>query len=243
MKTWFLLATISATLLSPFSTAEDRLCLENICIGDDVDTLQVEWKKVTVDYKTTRAIKTQLKEMSIDDLYYEYNEKLITDKSALEQLAPYIIQLQKFDQVVLDQLSRVKAICTPLSLTGEVENDSKTKLFVTFRVVADDGERGRLRVVQLEKEFNIYPPHIRPGDRDKYVALVDTLKKMHPEMVMVRDIDARASSNKVAFANSVLGYRFFSDVNNPLIFRLRDLTDLESIEFDEKRSAHCPAAE
>lgn len=235
-------------LLLSFSTfsliaAEDRLCMEGICIGDDVDLLEVDWKKVKIDYKTKRAIKGQLIGKDIDELYYDYNELLVTDNKTKELLAPHIIQLQKFDQSVLEALKGVKAICSPLSLTGEVSNNSNTKLFITFRAVADDGARGRLRVVQIEKEFNIFPPHIRPGDKDKYLALVETLKLTYPKMVMVRDIDARATSNEVAFADAILGYRFFSDVNNPLIFRVRDLADVESIEFDENRSTQCPEVE
>jgi len=223
--------------------AAERLCLENICIGDDVDTLDVKWKKVKVDYKTSRAVKGLLKGKTVEELYYDYNEQLITDQKTLTELVPQIIQLQKFDELVLDKLSKVKAICTPLSLSGEVENNSKTKLLVTFRVIADEGGRGRLRVVQLEKEFNIYPPHLRPRDKEKYVAMEQALKSEYPNLVLVRDIDARANSNEVAFANTLLGYRFFSDVYTPLIFRIRDLADIESIEVDHKRSALCPAVE
>ncbi|MCW8877796.1 MAG: hypothetical protein OQK51_12155, partial [Kangiellaceae bacterium] len=112
-----------------------------------------------------------------------------------------------------------------------------------FRVVSDEGGRGRLRVVQLEKEFNIHPPHLRPSDKRKYVALMETLKQEYPDIVQVRDIDARAASDKEAFATAIVGYRFFSDVRNPLILRVRDLTDFESIEFDPNRSSLCPAVE
>lgn len=239
-----MLVVAVSILMSAASYAQQgRVCLENICIGDDVDQLDVTWKSAPIDYKTKRAVDSQLAELSIDELYYEYNETLVTDKKTLKDLAPHIITMQKFDQSVLEKLSRVRAICTPLSLTGEVENESATKLFVTFRVVADEGGRGRLRVVQLEKEFNIHPPHLRPSDKRKYVALMDALKEDYPDFVQVRDIDARAASDKEAFATAIVGYRFFSDVRNPLILRVRDLADFESIEFDQGRSSLCPPVE
>jgi hypothetical protein len=221
----------------------EKLCLGNVCIGDNVDALDIKWKKVKIDFKTNRAVKAHLASKKVDELYYEYNEQLITDKTTLEQLVPHIIQLQKFDGDVLDKLLSVKAICSPLSLTGEVDDDSTSKMFVTFRTVADEGKRGKLRVVQLEKEFNIFPPHIRPTDKDKYVSMVQTLKQDYPGLLMVRDIDARAMSNEVAFANTLLGYRFNSDVNVRLTFRIRDLTDIEPIDVNPQRSAHCPELE
>lgn len=227
-------------LQTPKVIGEERLCIENVCIGDNADTLNVEWKSVKIDYKTKRSISAQLKAHTVEETYYDYNELLITDQKNLIELAPYIITLQKFDNDVLDKLAKVKAICTPLSLTGEVENSSRTKLLVTFKAVADEGGRGLLRVVQVEKEFNIYPPHLRPQDKEKYVAMIEALKRSYPNTVVVRDIDARAMSNEVAFANSIVGFRFFSDVYTPLIFRIRDLADLESIDLDPKRSALCP---
>lgn len=243
MKVFLLLVLCLSLFHSHEGVANTRLCMENICIGDDVEQLSVDWKKIKIDYKAKRAVKGLLLGKTQDELYYDFNELLIADEKVKQWLIPYIFHLQKFDSEVLKQLQSVKAICTPLSLTGEIERNATSKLFVTFRAVADDGERGRLRVVQLEKEFNIFPPHIRPSDKSKYVSMVETLKQDYPKMVLVRDIDARATSNEVAFADAILGYRFFSDVNNPLIFRIRDLADLESIEFDEKRSKQCPPVE
>jgi hypothetical protein len=244
MKSIFVISILTFILSFPAqSFEEEKLCLENICIGDDVDGLNVQWKKVKIDFKTNRAVKALLAAQSVEELYFDYNEQIVTNKTTLEQLVPHIIQLQKFDGDVLDKLLSVKAICSPLSLSGEVDNDSSTKFFVTFKAVADEGKRGRLRVVQLEKEFNIYPPHIRPTDKEKYVSMVQTLKQDYPNLKMVRDIDARATSNEVAFANTLLGYRFTSDVNVRLTFRMRDLTDIESIDVNPKRSAHCPVSE
>ncbi|PJF32893.1 MAG: hypothetical protein CUN57_03540, partial [Phototrophicales bacterium] len=111
---------------------------------------------------------------------YEYNELLVTSKTDKEWFLPYVIYLQKFDQNVLNRLSEVKAICTSLQLTGEVDREGDTRLFVTFRAVPDEGRRGKLRVVQIQKQFNIYPPHLRPEDKNRYLALVEALKQEYP---------------------------------------------------------------
>jgi hypothetical protein len=240
--TLIVLVVFSQTLSFPLNAAE-RLCLENVCIGDDVDALDVEWKNVKVDYKIKRSVKALLLNKTVDDLYYEYNEILVTDKKNSEALIPYIIQLKKFDSTVLNKLAKVKAICTSLSLTGEVMNDSVSKLLVTFRAVADQGGRGRLRVVQIEKEFNIYPPHLRPNDKERYISMVQTLQAEYPSLVQQRDIDARALTNEAAFAAYLIGFRFYTDINSPLVFRIRDLADIESIDYDPQRSASCPELE
>ncbi len=245
MKNALLLILLFLSVLAAKTQAQQsRLCLDNICVGDDVDQLDIHWKKIKIDYKTKRAVDSLIQQSSVKDIYYDYNETLVTTPAMLKDLVPYVIQLQKFDQNVLDKLGKVKAICSPLSLTGEVNDTNlNEKLFVTFRVVADDGGRGRLRVVQLEKEYKIYPPHIRPSDKKKYKNTLEQLKVTFPKIVEVRDIDARAETNEIAFASALLGYRFFSDSRNPLIFRIRDTADFESIEFDENRSKLCPIIE
>lgn len=222
-------------------SAQEGLCMDGVCIGDDVESVNVEWKKIVVKYKEERIYKAlRSTEKSIDDLYYEYNETLIADQQTLEELAPNVIQFQKFDETVLNILKKVKAICTPLSLTGEIINQSKDKTFVTFRAVADGGNRGLLRVVRLEKEYAIFPSYQRPSDGKKYLELKKSLKIKHPKLVTVRDIDARAGMDEVAYADAILGFRFFSDVNNPLIFRLIDLEDIEYIEDSKDKSKLCP---
>ncbi|WP_196141078.1 hypothetical protein [Aliikangiella sp. G2MR2-5] len=234
-----LLAVLALSVSNSAIAQQGRLCLDNVCIGDDVEQLELKWKKVPINYKTSRTVKMQLNDIPVERLFYDYNERLITDSDVLKKLAAHIIVLQKFDQEVLDTLRGVKAICTPLSLTGEVDNGTGEKLFVTFRTVADDGGRGRLRVVQLEKEYKIYPQHLRPSDKERYDELLSNLRSRFEKVYEVRDIDARAESNEIAFAEATLGFRFFSDVRNPLIFRLRDTSDYPSIEFDEGRSALC----
>ena len=233
---FFLLASAQS------EAAQDSTCIENICIGDDLESLSLEWKPVALNYKISRQVENDLSKQTLDELYDDSNEKIITDKTTLRSLVPYIMHLQKFDASVLEKLRKVRAICTPLSLTGEVKHESRTKLFVTFRAVADEGRRGKLRVVQIEKQFDIYPPHIRPEDKNKYIGLLDALRESYPSMILVRDIDAVVESNKVIFANAILGYRFFSDVSSPLVFRLKDTADIESVDDSKQISKECLTA-
>ncbi len=236
---------LQTVLLQPMAFAEEpiNLCMENICIGDDLEQLNVKWKPIKIDYQLSRTVKNELRKHPVDTIYYDYNEQLVTDKENKEWFLPYIIYLQKFDQNVLERLKKVRAICTPLSLTGEVDREGETRLFVTFRAVADEGRRGKLRVVQIQKQFNIFPPHLRPEDKTKYTSIVELLKSEYPKMQMVRDIDARPNSNVIAFAPALLGYRFISDVNIPLVFKIQDLADIESLDYSEEKSKACPSNE
>lgn len=219
--------------------AAENLCMEGVCIGDDVEKLPVEWKDVTLDYDDNRFITMELEDRSIDELYYDYNEQLIAEKDVLEQLAPYVIRKQRFDQSVLDTLKQVRAICSSLTLTGEVDQTGTDKLFVTFRAVADAGQRGLLRVVRIEKQLDIMAPHLRPADADKYRIAKKELKRQYPSMEVVRDIDGRVSFDKARSTSALLGFRFFSTVSNPLIFRLIDPANITMIEEDDNASARC----
>lgn len=147
-----------------------NLCLDNICIGDDVELLDVDWKSIELTYADEKFVEQQLSDGSVEDVYYDYNERLIADKQLLTQILPYVIRTQQFDQNVLNALSRVRAICSSLTLTGEVVSQSEDRLFVTFRTVANEGRRGQLRVVRIEKQFDIMSPHLRAADRPRYKA-------------------------------------------------------------------------
>jgi hypothetical protein len=215
------------------------LCLQGICIGDDVETLPVKWKPIELTYADQKFVETELEQRSIEDVYYDYNELLIADKKTLRDILPYVIQKQQFDSNVLAALSKVRAICSSLTMTGELESESEHRLFVTFRAVADNGKRGKLRVVRLEKVFNIMAPHLRPKDASVYRALRKTLKEEFPSLQIIRDIDGRINSAEIANANALLGFRFLSDSSNPLVLRLIDDADIPLIEEDENASPLC----
>ncbi len=224
--------------LGSFAQASD-LCLQGICIGDDVETLPVKWKPIELTYYDQKFVETELEGRTIEDVYYDYNEQLVADASVLKEILPYVIQKQRFDGNVLGALSKVKAICSSLTLTGELDSESEHKLFVTFRAVADDGKRGKLRVVRIEKQFNVMAPHLRPRDADVYRALRKALKEEFPSLQIVRDIDGRANVSAMQSANALLGFRFVSDVSNPLVLRLIDDAEFNMIEDDENASPLC----
>jgi len=243
MKRCITLLTLALTLFSGAAVALEQgsVCMENICVGDDLESLQIQFKPIEFDYNLKRRLKNDLAKRTVDDIYEEYYEILITDQATKKQLLPYIIYLQKFDNKVIDLLGRVRAICTPLTLTGEVDREGETRLFVTFRAVPDNGRRGKLRVVALQKQFKIFPPHLRPEDKSRYVAMLEVLKKNYPGLKQVRDIDARPESNEIAFAPALLGFRFYSDVNSPLVLKLQDTEEIEPIDFSPQKSKLCPA--
>ncbi len=235
----FQLAVSSFCLLLGSMTQANDLCLQGICIGDDVETLPVKWKPIELTYYDEKFVETELEGRNIEDVYYDYNEQLVADRTILREILPYVIQKQRFDGNVLASLSKVRAICSSLTLTGEVESESEHKLYVTFRAVADEGKRGKLRVVRLEKQFNVMAPHLRPRDADVYRALRKALKEEFPSLQIVRDIDGRANVSAMQSANALLGFRFVSDVSNPLVLRLIDDADITLIEDDENISPLC----
>jgi hypothetical protein len=216
-----------------------ELCLQGICIGDDVETLPVKWKPIELSYSDRKFVETELEQRSVDDVYYDYNEHLVADKNVLLELLPFVIQKQQFDGNVLAALSKVKAICSSLTMTGELESESEHRLFVTFRAIADNGKRGKLRVVRIEKVFNVMAPHLRPKDASIYRALRKSLKEEFPSLQIVRDIDGRVNTEELANADVLLGFRFLSDASNPLVLRLIDAADIPLIEFDENISPLC----
>ncbi len=213
------------------------LCLEGICIGDNLETLNVKWKTVPLSYDDEKFVETELAGRKVMDVYYDYNELMVTSDQVLKSLLPYVIHKQRFDQKVLNQLSTVRAICSPLTLTGELEHEGDTRLYVTFRAIADNGKRGALRVVRLEQQFKLNALRVR-GSK-VYKQLKQDLETRFPGLVHVRDIDGRANSAAVASAKAILGFRFISDVSNPLILKLLDVEDIPSIETDENASPLC----
>ncbi|WP_144391685.1 hypothetical protein [Pleionea sediminis] len=226
-------------LLVPLKTRADDLCLDGICIGTNVENLNVEWKEVVLSYEDRRFIENELSGRNINELYYDYNESIVASKDLLKDLAPFIIRKQQFDKKVLDKLKQARAICSSLALTGEVVHDGDYQLFVTFRAVADAGQRGLLRVVRIEKQYNVMAPHLRPADASKYRVIKKSLKETYPSLAVVRDIDSRTSSDISRKSSALLGFRFFSTVSNPLILRLIDPENIEMIEYDKNASSHC----
>lgn len=236
-----MLAVVHSTLAL---SAQSDLCLENICIGDDVELLDVEWISIPLTYTDKKFVERQLTDGSVEDVYYDYNEQLVADNQVLKELLPYVILNQQFDRKVLDTLSRVRAICSSLTLTGEVKIDSEDRLFVTFRAIANEGRRGELRVVRLERQFDIMSPHLRGGDRIRYKNKKEELKKRFPQLKTVVDIDGRRATLAVhSDEDAVLGFRFISDSSNPLVLKLIDFADIPMIEEDPKAHPLCSTAD
>jgi len=230
---------VAASMFIAPSISANDLCLDGVCVGDDVERINVTWKPIEVTYLDQKFVETELADRKVEDVYYDYNEQLVADRNVLREILTYVIRNQRFDSKVLGALSRVKAICSSLTLTGEVENESDDRLYVTFRAVADNGKRGMLRVVRIEKQYNIMAPHLRPGDAAAYRSVKKQIKEQFPNVLNVRDIDGRVSSSATQNANVLLGFRFISDVSNPLVLKLLDPSNITMIEEDEEASSLC----
>jgi hypothetical protein len=235
----YLLAVLFTTFSAVISA---KTCLDNICIGDDVESLNVEWKPLQQTYLDRKFFEEELATRSVSDIYYDYNEQLIAERAVLTDLLVPVIRKQLFDGNVLGQLKKVRAICSSLTLTGEVVTGSDDKIFVTFRAIANNQQRGMLRVVGIEKQYNLMASHLRPRDRGKIREVKKQLKAQYPNIITVTDIDSRAAMGMTQKSNILVGYRFISDVSNPLILKIIDNEDIQMIEDSSDRHPGCQSS-
>lgn len=219
------------------TVAAQPYCVDGVCLGMNVEQLQVKWKDLPPTTQERLDAEAMLRGQDVKAVYRERNELLVAAESTLRDLYPYVIRRQVFDNHVLGKLREVKAYCSSTTLTGEVVREGKEHLYVTVRAIPDNGGIGKLRVVGIEKQFDIMASSLRPQDRPKDKAVRAELKVAYPDMVEVRDLDStRQSSVDVSMASAQIGYRFHSEVSIPLTLRLRDIEDIEMLE--ESAQAH-----
>jgi hypothetical protein len=240
MKVLRHLCWLSMAMVMGAAAAAEPYCIDGVCLGVTVDQLQVKWKPLPPSTQEKLDAEAMLRGKDIKALYRERNELLATTEASLRELYPYVIRRQVFDSHVLGKLHEVKAYCSSTTLTGEVLLDSKEKLFVTLRAVPDNGGVGKLRVVGIEKQFDIMASSLRPQDKPKDKAIRAEMKARYPDMVEVRDLDStRPSSVDVSMAGAQIGYRFHSEVSIPLTLRLRDTAEIEMLEESENAHPMC----
>ncbi len=234
------LSALIALVLPRFVNATD--CLAGICIGEDILKVEgIEW--VPVDIPPTVQQKYLLldENASIEDMYLDVNEIFALNLKTKRELAPFIIDLQRFDQQVLDKLRKVEYFCSSTTLIGEVKlPDEGGHTWVTVKVVPDENKKGILRVVQLEKNYELMPSFLRPSDKQAVDMLIKTVKKLYPGVKVVRNIDRiRGADYELAMAKYLFGFRFISDINVPATLRIRDTQDVEPIEYSEQIHPNC----
>lgn len=231
---------LSVTVLAGAALAAQPYCLDEICLGTTVDQVKVKWKDLPPTTQERLDAEAMLVGKDVNTIYQERNELLVAADTSLRELYPYVIRRQVFDNFVLGKLREVKAYCSSTTLTGEVQLDGKERLFVTVRAVPDNGNIGKLRVVGIEKQFDIMASSLRPQDRPKDKAVRVEMKARYPDLVEVRDLDStRQSSVDVSMAGAQIGYRFHSEVSIPLTLRLRDSEDIEMLEVSEQAHPLC----
>ncbi|NQD38500.1 hypothetical protein HPT27_15870 [Permianibacter sp. IMCC34836] len=240
MPKWSRLCSLILLAVAGSSQAAQPYCLDEICLGATIDQLQVKWKDLPPTTQETLDFESMLQDKKIKDVYFESNELMIASEATLRQLFPYVIRRQVFDNHVLSKLREVKAYCSSTTLTGEVLHEGKDKLFVTVRAVPDNGGVGKLRVVGIEKQFDIMASSLRPQDKPRDKAMRAEMKARYPDLVEVRDLDStRVSSVDISMAGAQMGYRFHSEVSIPLTLRLRDTADITTLEESDQASPLC----
>ena len=218
-------------VLSVFSAQANDLCMEGVCIGNDVRELNVQWRPITISAQEQSDNATLLSARPVKEIFNERNELIVAPSNILAELFPYVVRRQLFDGNVMNKLNGVQAFCTSTTLTGELKHQGEGKIFVTFRAIPDENNQTKLRIIAIEKQFDIMAFSLRPQDREKDKNKRKELKAQYPLMVETRDLDtARPGSSEVNFASVLVGYRFLSDVSIPLTMRMRDTEDFRMME-------------
>lgn len=230
-------------VLSAASAQANDLCMEGVCIGNDVREINVQWRPISLSAQEQSDDRTLLSARPVKEIFNERNELIVAPNNILTELYPYVVRRQLFDGNVLNKLKGVQAFCTSTTLTGELKNQSEGKVFVTFRALPDDKNQTQLRIIAIEKQFDIMAFSLRPQDREKDKSKRKELKLLYPQMVETRDLDtARPSSADVNFASVLVGYRFLSDVSIPLTLRMRDTADFRMMEDVASENLVCKQA-
>ncbi len=233
-----LMAAVTGT-----TVAAQPYCVDGVCLGMNVEQLQVKWKDLPPTTQERLDAEAMLRGQDVKTIYRERNELLVAAETTLRELYPYVIRRQVFDNHVLAKLREIKAYCSSTTLTGEVIREGKEHLYVTVRAIPDNGGVGKLRVVGIEKQFDIMASSLRPQDKPKDKAIRAEMKALYPDMVELRDLDStRQSSVEVSMAGAQICYRFHSEVSIPLTLRLRDTAEVEMLEDSANASPQCKKA-
>ncbi|MBI2381051.1 MAG: hypothetical protein HYV16_09880 [Gammaproteobacteria bacterium] len=230
MKSMWRVMGLLAISLNAWAADSNKLCLAEVCIGDDLLKLEAKWVPVAIDGAATQYYANELTRKPARELYKAANQKLIADGKVLNTLLPYVIDAQAFDDKALEELKKVEAFCTSLTLKGELLTGTKERVLVTAQSIPPTAEGMHLRVVRVEMIFDAYHPISRPEQAANVKALTKSLKKQFKGLVEVRDIDDMFLNDKYTDKPAILGFKFSSDVAVPMAIKLRDVSDLPVLD-------------
>lgn len=226
-----LLSVLGLFWLSGLALAADnKLCLDGVCIGDDLLKLNTEWAPIAMDASASQYYANELQRKAAKDIYKGANLKIVAENKVMVALLPYLIDAQGFDAKAFEDLKQVQAFCSGITLKGQIQLEGSDKVYVTAQVVPPSPDGMQLRVVGIEKVFDAYHPISRPDQEDKVKALRKSLKKSFPVLVEIRNIDDMFLNDQYTDKPAILGFKFSSDVAVPMALKLRDVSDVPGLD-------------
>lgn len=162
------IACICGLVLSRVVKAEEKLCLPDICIGDDITQVTVNWIPVTNASETLPIVGMT---------FTEFRDGEILIDSAHSKEVNQILALNRFDAATIGALKYIKATCKVFELQGAFE--SKSGLLTRVKIMpflSDDKSSLVFRVVNMQRFF-------AENTEEAIAKIVSLLKENYPTLV------------------------------------------------------------
>jgi len=238
MKSFLRMLGLLVLSWAAMAAEDNKLCLHGVCIGDDLLKLDLKWVPLEIGADARQYYDNELQRTSPKALYDKAGQKIVADPGVMSELLPYLLDKQGFDDKGFKALQRVQAFCSNITLKGQLALDGADKVFVTAQSVPPTAQGMQLRVVRIEKIFDVYHPMYRPEQGAKVKELRKDLKKLFPGLIEVRDIDDPFLNDQYTDKPAIMGFKFTSDVSVPMALKLRDVSDVPALD-DNSMAAVC----
>lgn len=152
------IATLAILFSAAVNAAEEKLCLDKICIGQAADELVgMGWKKYTNKSKAPYASKEAVNYWS--GIFPK------ADRKAISAVANYLKE-NIFDDTILTFIRGRKEVCTYLRLQGTIIE----KKYTTIVMIAPDADLV-WKVIRIQRNYTDLPTE---AQRDAYVAAIQS---------------------------------------------------------------------
>ncbi len=132
--------------------------------------------------------------------------------------------------LAIEALKKVQGFCLPMTIKGELKTGSNDKVYVTAQAIPPTADGMQLRVVGIEKVFDIFHPISRPDQEGKVKEMRKTLKKQFPGLIEIRNIDDMFINDQYTDKPVILGFKFSANVAVPMAIKLRDVSDIPTLD-------------